>query len=110
VYEVKGALQGKYATREGFRGEYIVLKFTDVPAAPRLYPNSKRDTIVEATSVDQVVTIDQSDTAHRWYYDAARGEFWLRLVTGDKANAYGEANMEDGVRQPFSRHYGVKIE
>lgn len=110
IYEVRGGLQGKYATREGFRGEYLVLKFVDVPAAPRLYPNSRRDTIVESASVDQVVTTDTSDTSHRWFYDAERREFWLRLVTGDKANAYGEANFEDGVKQPFSRHYGVKVE
>ncbi|MEZ4698785.1 MAG: G8 domain-containing protein [Rhodothermales bacterium] len=110
IYEVKGPVQGKYATREGFRGEYVVLKFTDVPSAPRVRPNSKRDSIEEAPDVASVVTTDRSDTHHRWYYDAGKREFWLRIVTGDKANAYGEANMEDGVRQPFSRHYGVKID
>jgi hypothetical protein len=110
VYEVRGPVQGKYATREGFRGEYVVLKFVDVGTKPRVHPNSRRDMVVEAASIEEVIASDPAITSHRWFFDEKNGAFWLRLSTGEKANAFGEANLEDGVRQPFSRHYGVKIE
>ena len=109
VYEVDGPPGRKYITREGYKGEYMVLKFTDVREKPEITPNSRRDRVAEAFTVDEVLTNDISDTTHLWFYDDASQELWLRLVTGDKAQPFGMKNREDGVRQPFSMHYGVRI-
>ncbi len=109
IYEVDGPPRKKYITREGYRGEYMVLKFTDVRKKPDVLPNTRRDRVAEATSIEEVITTSTEDTAHRWYYDASSREFWLRLVTGDKAQPFGVKNRQDGVKQPFSMHYGVRI-
>ncbi|MEM8484100.1 MAG: G8 domain-containing protein [Bacteroidota bacterium] len=109
IYEVDGPLRKKYMTREGYRGEYMVLKFTDVREKPDVLPNSRRDRVTEAGSIEEVITTSTEATDHRWYYDGANNEFWLRLVTGDKAQPFGAKNRTDGVKQPFSMHYGVRI-
>ena len=109
VYEIQGPPGRKYTTREGYKGEYVVLKFTDVPQAPDVSPNTRRDRVEQASSIDEVVSTDTRLTHHLWYYDAPKQEFWLRLVTGEKANAFGVPNYQDGVKQPFSMHYGVRI-
>ena len=87
----------------------MVLKFTDVREKPDVLPNTRRDRVAEAMSIEEVITTSTEDTAHRWYYDASSREFWLRLVTGDKAQPFGVKNRQDGVKQPFSMHYGVRI-
>ncbi len=87
----------------------MVLKFTDVREKPEVLPNTRRDRVAEAKSIDEVISEDMDCTEHLWYYDATKQEFWLRLVTGDKAQPFGIKNKADGVRQPFSMHYGVRI-
>ena len=109
IYEVDGPPRKKYMTREGYRGEYMVLKFTDVREKPDVLPNSRRDRVSEAGSIAEVITTSTEHTEHLWYYDASRSEFWLRLVTGDKAQPFGVKNRMDGVKQPFSMQYGVRI-
>ncbi len=109
IYEVDGPPRQKYITREGYKGEYMVLKFTDVREKPDVLPNSRRDEVSEALSIAEVTTTAIDGTAHRWYYDAPNQELWVRLVTGDKAQPFGVKNRADGVKQPFSMHYGVRI-
>ena len=109
VYEVDGPPRGQYFTREGYAGEFMVLKFTRVNRKPTIQPNSRRDTVREAGSISEVTREESTGLDHLWYYDETNREFWLRLVTGKKANNFGEANVDDGVRQPFSMHYGVRI-
>ena len=109
IYEVDGPPRKKYITREGYLGEYMVLKFTDVREKPEVLPNTRRDRVAEAQSVAEITAADKDCFEHLWYYDAAKQEFWLRLVTGEKAQRFGEKNRQDGVRQPFSMHYGVRI-
>ncbi len=109
IYEVQGQPRKRYTTREGYLGEYMVLKFTDVREKPEVLPNTRRDRVAEAKSVDEVISEKMDCTEHLWYYDAEKQEFWLRLVTGDKAQPFGVKNKADGVKQPFSMHYGVRI-
>lgn len=109
IYEIDGPPNKKYITREGYKGEYTVLKFTDVRKKPEVSPNTRRDRVSEALSIDDVISTNMDCTEHLWFYDAANNEFWLRLVTGDKAQSFGLENKADGVKQPFSMHYGVRI-
>ena len=109
IYEISGPPNRKYTTREGYKGEFVILKFTDVYQQPDISPNTRRDRVEEAKSISEVVTQNTEIEHHLWYYDATNKEFWLRLVTGEKANKFGVANYQDGVKQPFSMHYGVRI-
>ena len=109
IYEINGPPNRKYTTREGYKGEYVVLKFTDVTQQPDVSPNTRRDRVQQAQSVSEVIAEGKDIAHHLWYYDQANNEFWLRLVTGEKANEFGVANYQDGVKQPFSMHYGVRI-
>ena len=109
IYEIDGPPNRKYTTREGYKGEYVVLKFTDVHQQPEVSPNTRRDRVEEAKSISEVTAQQKQIAHHLWYYDESKKEFWLRLVTGEKANEFGVANYQDGVKQPFSMHYGVRI-
>jgi|GEM_PF-2673303 len=109
VYEIQGPPSRKYTTREGYKGEFVILKFTDVHQLPDVSPNTRRDRVEQAQSIAEVISDKKEISHHLWYYDEANREFWLRLVTGEKANEFGVANYQDGVKQPFSMHYGVRI-